>query len=41
MLILRGRIDEQLEKIAGLTPLDERRKAAGDTGGAGDGSSRR
>ncbi|MFG3589467.1 DUF5958 family protein [Streptomyces sp. NPDC047990] len=26
-LISRGRIDEQLGKIAGLTPLDERRKA--------------
>ncbi|QXE36418.1 hypothetical protein KQY30_21425 [Streptomyces sp. GMY02] len=27
VLISRGRIDEQLGKIAGLTPLDERRKA--------------
>ncbi|MFJ8694208.1 DUF5958 family protein [Streptomyces roseolilacinus] len=27
VLISRGRIDEQLRKIAGLTPLDERRKA--------------
>ncbi|WP_330239215.1 DUF5958 family protein [Streptomyces sp. NBC_00525] len=27
MLISRGRVDEQLGKIAGLTPLDERRKA--------------
>ncbi|MDH2394057.1 DUF5958 family protein [Streptomyces sp. HNM0663] len=27
VLISRGRIDEQLGKIAGLVPLDERRKA--------------
>ncbi|MBB4981565.1 DUF5958 family protein [Streptomyces nymphaeiformis] len=27
VLISRGRIDEQLGKIAGLAPLDERRKA--------------
>lgn len=27
VLIARGRIDEQLGKIAGLAPLDERRKA--------------
>ncbi|MFF8532157.1 DUF5958 family protein [Streptomyces sp. SAS_267] len=27
VLITRGRIDEQLGKIASLTPLDERRKA--------------
>ncbi|MCX2180544.1 hypothetical protein KV205_08390 [Streptomyces sp. SKN60] len=27
VLLSRGRIDEQLGKIAGLTPLDERRKA--------------
>ncbi|MFJ3831413.1 DUF5958 family protein [Streptomyces sp. NPDC090046] len=27
VLISRGRIDDQLGKIAGLTPLDERRKA--------------
>lgn len=27
VLISRGRIDEHLGKIAGLTPLDERRKA--------------
>ncbi|MFG2711997.1 DUF5958 family protein [Streptomyces goshikiensis] len=27
VLISRGRIDQQLGKIAGLTPLDERRKA--------------
>ncbi|MFA0845595.1 DUF5958 family protein [Streptomyces rochei] len=27
VLILPGRIDQQLGKIAGLTPLDERRKA--------------
>ncbi|MCX4538214.1 DUF5958 family protein [Streptomyces sp. NBC_01669] len=27
MLITRGRIDQQLGKIAGLAPLDERRKA--------------
>ncbi|MER5344069.1 DUF5958 family protein [Streptomyces mirabilis] len=27
VLITRGRIDQQLSKIAGLAPLDERRKA--------------
>ncbi|MFE4698368.1 DUF5958 family protein [Streptomyces sp. NPDC056738] len=27
VLITRGRIDEQLGKVAGLTPVDERRKA--------------
>ncbi|WP_336606036.1 DUF5958 family protein [Streptomyces sp. BA2] len=27
VLITRGRIDQQLGKIAGLAPLDERRKA--------------